>query len=79
MLGEVSASYDPEFGTNVNAEDVRDLLLKVRKSITKLLGSELKNIVQVAQGKAGEKYTLVYTERDLRGIRFALDRALETI
>ena len=79
MPGPVSDSYDPEFGTSANAQDVRDAMYGVTERILVHLGPELKNIVGVAQGPAGEWHTLKLSERELRIIRFGLNRALESI
>jgi len=80
MPGPVSDSYDPEFGTGANARDVEEAIRDVRKTITKELGPGLHNIVQVAQGDSGsDAYVMNWSERELRIIRFCLDRALESI
>lgn len=85
MPGPVSDSYDPEFGTGSNAQMVRDAIDKVRGDITEKLGPELLNIVEIAQ--SDEEYgnnldtahDMVLTEKELRVIRFCLDRAKESI
>jgi hypothetical protein len=51
----------------------------VRRKISKKLGPELKYIVDVAQGGPGGKHAMNLSERDLRVIRFCLDRSLESI
>lgn len=81
MPGPVSDSYDPEFGTSQNAQDVRDALIGVRDSIRNLIGSELKYIVDIAQSvdDKNEIALAYFTERELRLIRFAINRALEDI
>lgn len=81
MPGPVSDSYDPEFGTGQNAQDVRDGLIDVRDHIKDLLGEELKYIVKVVQNYKyiDRTFTLNLTERDLRLIRFAINRSLESI
>ncbi len=75
----VSDSYDPEFSTEANAEDVRALLKEARDIITDRLGEDLHYIVNVAQGKEGKTFLMRWSERHLRGVRFAIDRALESI
>jgi 16S rRNA C1402 N4-methylase RsmH len=75
----VSDSYDPEFGTGANAHDVAQAIRQVRERVTLKLGPELHNIVAVAQGDPGRTHNVEFTERELRVIRFALNRALETI
>jgi len=81
MPGPVSDSYDPEFGTTQNAQDVRDGLIGVRDSIGNLIGKKLKPIVEVAQTENDPKEVAIayFTERELRLIRFALNRAIEDI
>jgi O-acetyl-ADP-ribose deacetylase (regulator of RNase III) len=77
MPGPVSDSYDPEFGTGSNAHDVAAAIRTMIERATKELGPELKNIVQVVQGRPGRRTTTTLSERDWRVIR--LTRALETI
>lgn len=79
MPGPVSDSYDPEFSTAANAADVREAILGVRQHITNNLGTELKNIVEVAQSKGIGQALISFSKRDLRLIRFAIDRAVESI
>lgn len=79
MPGPVSDSYDPEFGTGANAEDVREAIKGIVDRIGNVLGSELKSIVTVAQGPDGKQTKWLLSERDMRVIRFGLNRALESI
>lgn len=81
MPGPVSGSYDPEFGTGENAARVADAILKVRGIITQTIGDPtLKPILEVgAQHNRGAKKELRLTERELRILRFAVNRALESI
>jgi len=81
MPGPVSDSYDPEFGTTQNAQDVKDALIGVRDSIRNLIGEKLKYIVEVAQTKDDPDEIAIahFTERELRLIRFAINRSLESI
>ena len=79
MPGPVSDSYDPEFGTGNNAAEVRQAAEDQVKRISKMLGSELKNIVEVVQGPTGKIYPIKLTERELRVIRFCMNRAIESI
>lgn len=79
MPGAVSDSYDLEFGTGSNATDVAAAIRSVVARATELLGPQLKNIVEVAQGEPGEVIDATLTEREWRIIRFGLSRALETI
>jgi hypothetical protein len=86
MPGPVSDSYDPEFGTGANAAEVLVAITKVRDLITQRIGSdELKNIVELAEGYNATRYEdpnrkpCPFSERELRIIRFALNRELESL
>lgn len=81
MPGPVSDSYDAEFGTSATAEEVREAIMSCRHKLTKAIGSEiLKDIVDVVRGPSGKRPNGVrFTERELRVMRFALNRALESV
>ena len=81
MPGPVSDAYDPEFGTAANAAEVHEAIRKLRDRASDALGTEeLKNILEVARGKNGkDKTLLIRNERELRILRFALNRAMESI
>lgn len=79
MPGPVSDSYDLEFSTSSNREDVSEAIQEVVSSISDLIGPELKWIVGVVQGGDGVTFTAPLSERELRIIRFGLNRALESI
>ena len=79
MPGPVSDSYDPEFGTGANADDVKDAIKHIVAEFGKHLGPELKYIVGVVQGPEGKRIKFALSERDMRVIRFGLNRALESI
>lgn len=80
MPGPVSDSYDPEFGTSSNAQDVADAIREVRLKVSAYIGSDqLKNIVDLAQSKNGRAAHHAFSERELRIIRFCLDRSLESV
>lgn len=78
MPGPVSDSYDPEFSTGANAQDVRDAIIEARDKLAVGLG-EPKAIVSVVHGKAGPLKATPLSERQRRVIRFAMNRALESI
>lgn len=80
MPGPTSDSYDPEFGTGDDANDVRDAIQGVIDQIDERLGPELKNIVMVAQDR-GTILTdeIGFQQREMRLIRFGLLRALESV
>ena len=79
MPGPVSDSYDPEFGTGFNAHNLRTAIQEIIDRATEVLGPERKYIVDVVYGEPGQPIETETTERDWRIIRFALERALETI
>lgn len=80
MPGPVSDSYDPEFGTGENADEVRMAVEGVREIISEAIGDPtLRDIVQVAAGPPGAAHDLRFSERQLRVMRFALNRALESL
>lgn len=85
MPGPVSDSFDPEFGTAANADDVRDALQAELDHLTATMATagmdrELKNIVDVVHGDpGGDALSLRFTEQRFRIIRFALSRALESL
>lgn len=85
MPGPVSDSYDPEFGTGDNAANVRTAIEGVRNKLARPLPAKLRNIVEIVnegprRGQGGGKFhTVKLTENELRVVRFALNRALESI
>jgi len=85
MPGPVSDSYDPEFSTGARATAVREAIMEQRDRITNVLGDKLLPIVDIAEDDFDHtlpnNFTkrFVFNERELRVIRFALNRAIETI
>ncbi len=81
MPGPVSDSYDPEFSTAANAAEVEEAVKSVRDTITSIIGSEkLMNILDVCRMiENNPLHTAVFRERELRIIRFAMNRALESL
>lgn len=79
--GPVSDSYDPEFGTGANAHDVHMAVQNVVARIGGTLGTRLQNIVAVVQADSVQVKTpdISFNERELRVIRFGLNRALESL
>lgn len=87
MPGPVSDSYDPEFGTGANADEVRKAVALVRARISPWIDDgkpeQLRYIVEVAQeanAKLGVRMRgMTFTDAELRVIRFCLDRAMESV
>ena len=83
--GPVSDSYDPEFGTGANAHDVAEAIRDVRTFVTSYIGSDARlPIVKLAHNTSrldpiNKPQHVGLTERQLRIIRFCLDRVLESI
>ncbi len=78
MPGPVSDSFDPEFGTGENCEAIREELRRMYDEMSKVIGSDPLPILEVVRG-AGGKLIQGRLEKDWRILRFALERALETI
>ncbi len=85
MPGPVSDSYDPEFSTAANATDIREAIIEQRDRFTTLLGDTLLPIVDIVHDEFEHTQSLnfrtrmTFSERDLRIIRFALNRAIESV
>lgn len=79
MPGPISDSREPEFGTGANAAAVNEAATEVRDKITGLLGSELRDIVQVCREPNKKPRSVHLTERELRIMRFCINRALESL
>lgn len=80
MPGPVSDSFDPEFGTGENARDVVKAIESTKKKITRAIGSEdLKEILEIVHGRGGRLHGVTLSEKELRIIRFAMNRAVESI
>jgi hypothetical protein len=83
MPGSVSDSYDPEFGTGENADDVRGAVKVMLYTITHLLGTDerlpIVDVIQSRDLRLNRPISAVFRERDLRVIWFAIDRALESL
>lgn len=76
---DIQSSYDIEFGSH--AGDIQESIQAVIDRIGKVIGTDLKNIVDVVTGEgysAPEKQ-LHLSEKELRVIRFAMTRALDSI
>ncbi|HEV8474618.1 MAG TPA: hypothetical protein VGR82_17705 [Methylomirabilota bacterium] len=83
MPGPVSDSYDPEFGTSANAQDVHDAIQHVVDRIGVELGPTLMQILEVVHSDDDVRLDIVskvtFSRRELRIIRFACNRALESL
>jgi hypothetical protein len=86
MPGPVSDSYDPEFGTGENASIVCEAVTEIRDAVSKAIGNDaLLPIVDLCRNEVDGRTEmsrlsiLRFNERDLRILRFALNRALESL
>jgi len=80
MPGPVSDAYDPEFGTAANAGNVREAIEKQIAALTDHLGPGMKSILDIVDGPAGRRLPpRRLSERDARIIRFALNRAIQSL
>ena len=77
--GPISDSYDPEFGTGNNADDLAEAIGQMSDRFGKLLGPRLKNIIEVVHGEVGREWKIGLCEKELRILRFCLNRAKESI
>jgi hypothetical protein len=81
MAGPISDSYDPEFGTSTNAEMVSEAVGTVLQKIEPHLPTAKAPILTVVNPvfPSGKTVSLEFTERELRILRFAINRALESL
>ena len=78
MPGPVSDSYDPEFTTSSNVEEIRDGLKYAYHRLSEVLDSDPIYILDLIRmdGLNSKKYKHQFTEMELRLFRFAIERAL---
>jgi hypothetical protein len=79
MPGPVSDSYDPEFSTGENARKIAEAVGMMHTKIGEHLQSPPQYIVNVVLGDPGPVSSLELTEQQWRILRFACERALESL
>lgn len=80
MPGPISDSYDPEWGSGSNRERIRDEITAVYMRIsTLLLNNPPIYIGDLVTRELPEKISAELTEKEWRIIRFALERAGESL
>ena len=80
MPGPVSDSYDPEWGTGERADAIRSALGWVYGDVSRILGNRPPMFVgDLVEADLPAPITATLTERQWRLIRFALERAGESI
>ena len=80
MPGPVSDSYDPEWGSAANGGLIADALRSVYGHVTEILdGKPPKYILDLLREDLAGQIPATLTEKEWRVIRFALERADESI
>jgi len=80
MPGPVSDSYDPEWGTSSNADDIRLALKHMHKRLGEVIGGPPHFILDVVhREEPGPPITETFTEQEWRILRFACERASENL
>ena len=81
MPGSVSDSYDPEWGTGDNADQIREAIQHVYDKVSKILGQQKPlYILRLIQHRGLTKtINATLTEKDWRILRFACERAKESV
>jgi len=81
MPGPVSDSYDPEWGTGANRDRIENELTAMYRELGRVIGGPPKYIMEVVDGTDGPLLDVQpgYTEKQWRLLRFALERAIESL
>jgi hypothetical protein len=79
MPGSVSDSYDCEFGTGEAASQVKEAMQTMHERLGKVIGGPPKYIVDVVNGECGKDIRVTLTEREWRFLRFACERAVDSL
>jgi hypothetical protein len=80
MPGPVSDSYDPEFGTRETANEIIDALSDVYDRVSAVLENrEPMSIRKLVRADLPTARQAGFSEKEWRLIRFALERAQESI
>ncbi len=82
MPGPVSDPYDPEFGTGAECDAIKGALGEVRERVSTLLilfGDETMHIQELVRVDLSQPIRATLTEKEWRLIRFALERAKDSI
>lgn len=80
MPGPVSDSYDPEFGTGENASRIREALGEVYERVSVVLGKRKPlYVLRLVDSSLPKRITATLSEKEWHLIRFALERATESI
>ena len=80
MPGPVSDSYDPEWGSSSNVVEIIEALDEVYPKISNILGNQPPMfILDLVKADLPEPINATLTTKEWRIIRFALERARDSI
>lgn len=80
MPGPVSDAYDPEWGTAANGDVIREELARLHTHLSAMLNNPAPLFILDLLGQEmPDPVVIAMTTRDWRVIRFALERAGESI
>jgi len=80
MPGPVSDAYDPEFGTSGNCNMIREQLADVYDVLTFVLGDKPPlYIIDLCESDLPAPVVFTLTEKQVRLLRFSLERAIDSI
>jgi len=80
MPGPVSDSYDPEWGTSANGDNIRQALKEMHDVVSTVLEDQPPfYILDLIDMRLPKKYPATLNERQWRLLRFACERAMESI
>lgn len=80
MPGPVSDSYDPEWGTAALGDEIREAVKQVYRKLSRILGEPPIYILDLVRSKTlTRKIEATLTEREWRLLRFACERAEESL
>ena len=80
MPGSISDDYDPEWGTATNRGEIEDCLREVYKKVSSILDEKPPiYIMDLVHKSLPHKTSAVLTEKQWRLLRFALERAMESL
>lgn len=80
MPGPISDSYDPEFGTAGNVAQINDALRTMYLRLTGILGGvPPRLIVDLVRDELPTPIAATLTEKEWRLLRFAIERARESL
>ena len=80
MPGPISDSFDPEWGTGSKANDIDDALEEVYDRLTGLLsGAPPMDVRRLVTKDLPKPISATLTEKEWRLLRFAVERARESL